>query len=266
MNIIKWSAVNNSSWCKFLWAIFASASLLLTGCGVFQGRDDLYVAYFSPDEEVLNICKEATVVAARDIESIIRYRRSRIICPSYKNETSIPIDSGIGPSPAWGRYDGGGTIFSVNSLTEKKRALEDERERARLEKLSERSVPIESSFLGDFHSHGLKWEVQEKKYFFDRGDVTAKSDDRYFRVDHAGRALGRYEVTYIYRSPAGWWLTVNGSFDGRMLSYPDVLASRLATLRTIAESVELQPMNAANIECSYQKKAKREICRYRIAH
>nr|MDM4802553.1 hypothetical protein [Xanthomonas phaseoli pv. phaseoli]MDM4806635.1 hypothetical protein [Xanthomonas phaseoli pv. phaseoli] len=64
---------------------------------------------------------------------------------------------------------------------------------------------------------------------------------------------------------AGWRLTVNGSFDGRMLSYPDILASRLATLRAIAESVELRPMDAANIECSYQEKARREVCRYRLA-
>ncbi len=256
---------NDSSKRKFLRAICASAPILLIGCGVFQGRDDLYVAYFSPDAGVLNICKDAVVISARDIESIVSYRRAGLFCPSYKNKNSIPIDSGLGASTAWGHYDGGGTIFSVNSLTETKRALEDERERARLEKLSERSVPSESSFLENFHSHGLEWEVQEKKYFFDQGDVTAKSDERYFLANHAGRALRRYEVKYVYRSPAGWWLTVQGSFDGRMLSYPDVLASRLATLRAIAKSVDLQPMDFMKVECSYQEKAKREICRYRLA-
>ncbi|WP_228736416.1 hypothetical protein [Xanthomonas euvesicatoria] len=262
---MKMSTGNNSGGRKIFWAVCASASLFLTGCGAFQGRDDLYVAYFSPDAEVLNICKEAIIVSARDIESIVSFKRSGLSCPSYKNENSIPIGSGVGAGAGWGRYDGGGTIFSINSLTEKKRAIEDERERARLKSLSERSVPSESNSLEKFQSHGLDWEVQEKKYFFDRGDVTAKSDERYFRVDHAGRALRRYEIKYIYRSQAGWWLTVNGSFDGRMLSYPDILASRLATLRAIVKSVELRPMDTANIECSYQEKARREVCRYRLA-
>ncbi|NJB91789.1 hypothetical protein [Xanthomonas arboricola] len=250
----------------FFWVSCAIIFVVISGCGTVHELNDAYEPYFGPDDRVLNLCGDPVIVAAEDIGSTLRYRRSGFFCPSYKGLKKIPLDSSVGGSTAWGRYDGGfglaGSVFSVYSSTAEKRLIEERAELARLSKLSSQSVPIEFKLLEKIDSNGLDWEVQERKYFFDRDDVSAKSDKRY---SYTYPVLKKYEITYVYRDPAGWWISVRGIFDGRMFFYPEILASRLSTLRAIVRSVELQPLNRANIECSFQEKLKRKICYYNVA-